>query len=103
MKKVFSVLLASAALASISMAATGSWEGWVSDDRCGAKVDPVCSKTCLQQGAKIVFVTTDKAVIKVTNPSVLKDHVGQHVRVKGDMDKGEGTLTISSVEPIKDK
>lgn len=103
MRKILSILLASAALTTISMAATGSWEGWVSDDRCGTKIDAACSKTCLQQGATVVFVTTDKTVIKVTNPAILKDHLGQHVRVKGDMDKGQGTLSVSSVEAIKDK
>jgi hypothetical protein len=103
MRKILSALLTSATLAAVATAATGSWDSWVSDDRCGAKIDPACSKTCLQQGAKVVFVTADKAVVKVTNPAKLQDHLGQHVRVKGDMDKGQGTLTGSSVELIKDK
>ena len=101
MKKILLGMFAVAALTTMSMAASGSWEGWVSDDRCGAKVDAECSKTCQKQGAQLVFVNTDKAVIKVTNPSLLKDHVGQHVRVKGDLDKEKNTLTVASIEPIK--
>ena len=101
MRKLLLGMFAMAALTTASMAASGSWEGWVSDDRCGAKVDAECSKTCLKQGAQLVFVNSEKAVIKVTNPAVLKDHVGQHVRVKGDLDKEKNTLTVASIEPIK--
>ena len=101
MRKILLGMFAIAVLTTMSMAASGSWEGWVSDDRCGAKVDAECSKTCLKQGAQLVFVNTDKAVIKVTNPSLLKHHVGQHVRVKGDLDKEKKTLTVASIEAIK--
>ena len=100
MKKMLFILLAAASMSTMSLAAAGSWDGWVSDDRCGAKVDAECSKTCLKQGAKLVFVTAEKSVVKVTNPDALKDHIGQHVRVKGTMDKDTNTLTVSDIKPI---
>jgi hypothetical protein len=30
----------------------------------------------------------------------LKDHVGQHVRVKGTLDKDTNMLTVSDIKPI---
>lgn len=100
MRKILLIMLAAASMSVTSLAASGSWEGWVSDNRCGAKIDAECSKTCLKQGATLVFVTTDKSVVKVTNPDALKDHVGQHVRVKGTLDKDKNVLTVSSIEPV---
>lgn len=103
MRKILLIMLAAASLSATSLAASGSWEGWVSDNKCGAKVDAECSKICLKQGATLVFVTTDKSVVKVTNPGALKDHVGQHVRIKGNLDKDKNILTVSSIEPIVGK
>jgi hypothetical protein len=100
MKRILFIVLAAASLSTTSFAASGSWEGWVSDNRCGAKVDAECSKTCLKQGATLVFVTAEKSVVKVTNPDALKDHVGQHVRVKGTLDKDTNMLTVSDIKPI---
>jgi hypothetical protein len=28
----------------------GSWTGWVSDAKCGAKVDAACAKKCAEAG-----------------------------------------------------
>ena len=103
MKKILFILLAVASMSVTSLAASVSWDGWVSDDRCGAKVDAECSKTCLKQGAKLVFVTTEKSVIKVKNPDALKDHVGQHVHINGTLDKDTNMLTVSDIKPIAGK
>jgi hypothetical protein len=35
------------------------FDGWVSDEKCGAKTDAECSKKCRAAGAKLVFVSTD--------------------------------------------
>src|SRR5271155_6052034 len=62
--------------------------GWVSDDKCGAKgandKAEACTKKCLAAGAKMVIVTDkDQKVLMVDNPDALKDHVGHHIAVTG--------------------
>lgn len=64
--------------------------GWVSDDKCGAKgandKAEACTKKCLAAGAKMVIVTDkDQKVLMVDNPDALKDHVGHHVAVTGQV------------------
>lgn len=101
MKK--SVLMLSTVILSIAMASAtsgGVLTGWVSDAKCGANVNPDCAKKCAEAGEKIVFVTSDKKVLEVANPAALKGHAGEHVKVKGKT--VNGTLTVSSVQVIKD-
>src|SRR5580704_14669067 len=67
--------------------------GWVSDDKCGAKgandKAEACTKTCLAGGAKMVIVTDkDQKVLAVDNPDVLKDHVGHHIALTADVKRG---------------
>jgi hypothetical protein len=62
--------------------------GWVSDDKCGAKgandKAEACTKKCLDKGAKMVIVTDkDQKVLMVDNPDTLKDHIGHHIAVTG--------------------
>ena len=101
MKKLLLILLATFVISTTAFAKTVSWEGWVSDDRCGAKVNAACSKKCLEQGATLVFVTSDKSVIEVTNPDTLKGLAGERVKVTGNFDKG--VLTVSNVQVVKGK
>ena len=66
-------------------------KGWVSDSMCGAKGaaagHEACAKACLSKGAKMVVVTDeDKKVLTVENPDALKDHVGHHVAVSGEIE-----------------
>lgn len=96
MKKVLATILFVGLAASMSLAGSGSWHGWVSDAKCGAKVDADCAKKCADAGEKLVFVNSDKTVIPVTNPEALKGHEGHHVTVKGNLENG--MLTVSSVE-----
>lgn len=72
------------------------FDGWVSDERCGAKVDAECSKKCLAQGAKLVFVSPDRTVVPVANQDVVKSFVGQHVTLKGKLDNG--ILTVNTIK-----
>lgn len=83
-----------------SAANGGALTGWVSDAKCGVNINPDCAKKCAEAGEKIVFVTSDKKVLEVSNPAVLKGHAGEHVKVKGKT--VNGTLTVSSVQVIKD-
>ena len=76
------------ALAFDDMGKSTTVNGWVSDDKCGAKgandKAEACTKKCLAAGAKMVIVTDkDQKVLMVDNPDALKDHVGHHVAVSG--------------------
>jgi len=73
------------------------FDGWVSDEKCGAKVDAECSKKCQAAGAKMVFVNPERAVIPVANQETLKSFAGQHVNIKGKLENG--ILTVDSVKP----
>lgn len=100
MKKFFAVAVFAALVSSLSLAEAGSWTGWVTDAKCAPKVNAECAKKCADAGEKLVFVNSDKTVMQVANPETLKGHEGHHVTVKGTVDKG--TLTISTVEMVKD-
>jgi hypothetical protein len=65
-------------------------KGWVTDSACGAKganaAAMECTKKCLAKGAKMVVVTDgDQKVLMVDNPEALKDHIGHHVTVTGEV------------------
>ena len=101
MKKLVGAFFLVCALVANMAAANQTWDGWVSDTQCGAKVDKACSKKCLEQGAELVFVTSDKNVIQVTNPDKLKGLEGDHVKLTGTLK--DGMITVASVTPIKGK
>jgi hypothetical protein len=99
MKKVLVVLLAVTfvfcltALAFDDMAKSTTVNGWVADDKCGAKGAnagaEACTKKCLAAGAKMVIVTDkDQKVLAVDNPDALKGHEGHHIAVTGEV-KGD--------------
>jgi hypothetical protein len=98
MRKVLVVLLAVtfvlalSAMAFDDMGKSTTVNGWVSDDKCGAKgandKAEACTKKCLAAGAKMVIVTdTDQKVLAVDNPDALKGHEGHHIAVTGHMEK----------------
>ena len=76
------------AMAFDDMGKTTTVNGWVSDDKCGAKgandKAEACTKKCLAAGSKMVIVTDkDQKILMVENPDSLKDHVGHHIAVTG--------------------
>lgn len=80
------------ALAFDDMSKSTTVNGWVVDDKCGAKGahagSEECTKKCLAGGAKMVIVTDgDQKVIAVENPDALKGHEGHHMAVTGAMGK----------------
>jgi len=85
--------------AAAATAATSNFSGWVSDEQCGARVDAKCNKLCYSKGVKLVFVSSDKKVLAVTNQDSLKNFVGQQVTIQGSLQNG--ALMITSVKPIK--
>jgi hypothetical protein len=94
-------VLALSAMAFDDMGKSMTVNGWVSDDKCGAKgandKAEACTKKCLAAGAKMVIVTDkDQKVLAVENPDALKDHVGHHVTVTGTMSKD--SMKVESVK-----
>ena len=80
-----------------------SWDGWISDSKCGAKGanadHAACAKGCISKGEKPVFVSdTDQQVINIDNPKSVAGHEGQHVKVTGTMKNG--TLHVDKVAQI---
>jgi hypothetical protein len=81
------------AMAFDNMGKSTTINGWVSDDKCGAKgandKAEACTKKCLDKGAKMVIVTDkDQKVLMVDNPDALQAHIGHHVAVTGEV-KGD--------------
>lgn len=101
MKKILAVVLFTALVGSFTFAATGTWDGWVSDAKCGAKFNADCAKKCAEAGQPLVLVTSDKKVIEVANSDALKAHAGHHVTVTGEMK--DGKLNVTKVEMAKDQ
>ena len=109
MKKIALMLLAAAFLVSVSAAKDSAKpkatkiNGWVSDEKCGAKDvgNADCVKKCAEAGSKLVIVSEkDKSVINVDNEDALKGHEGHHVRVTGTM--SNGTLHVDKVDMLKE-
>jgi hypothetical protein len=89
----FCFVLALSAMAFDDMGKSMTVNGWVSDDKCGAKgandKAEACTKKCLAAGAHMVIVTDkDQKVLMVDNPDALKGHEGHHIAVMGSV-KGD--------------
>ena len=109
MKKVLLIclavcfVLALSALAFDDMAKSSTVNGWVSDDKCGAKGAnagaAACTKKCLDGGAKMVVVTDgDQKVLAFENPDALNGHEGNHVAVTGSV--GKDSIKVASVKML---
>jgi len=92
MKKLLLVLLAVSLLffmvGLVAAADSQTVNGYVSDSMCGAKGakdgHTDCMNKCVSKGAKYVIVTdSDKKVLAVDNPDVLKGHEGHHIAATG--------------------
>ena len=109
MRKVVSICLAVcfvfalSAVALDDMGKSGTVNGWVVDDQCGAKAAHAgaedCTKKCLAKGAKMVVVTDgDNQVLTVENPDALKGREGHHVAVTGML--GKDSIKVESVKML---
>ena len=84
-----------------------SWDGWISDSKCGAKganaAHADCAKKCIGMGEKPVFVSDkDQKVIGIDNPDAVTGHEGHHVKVTGTMD-ANGMLHVDKVTMLAQK
>jgi hypothetical protein len=99
----FCFVLALSAMAFDDMGKSMTVNGWVSDDKCGAKGAnagaEACTKKCLSAGAHAVIVTDkDQKVLAVDNPDALKGHEGHHIAATGSV-KGD-SIHVDSVKML---
>jgi len=105
--RMASITAAALFAASMTMAADGSWTGWISDSNCGAKGANAkageCTTKCVKEkGAKYVFVNdADQKVYVVDAQDKVAAHAGHHVTVKGNVE-GD-TLKLSSIDMAPEK
>jgi hypothetical protein len=109
MRKVLVILLAVTFVLVLSsfafddMGKSATVNGWVVDDKCGAKGAnagaEACTKKCLAAGAKMVIVTDkDSKVLAVDNPDALKGHEGHHIAATGTV-KGD-SIHVDSMKML---
>jgi len=109
MRKVLAICLAVgfvfalSAMAFDDMGKSATVNGWVVDDKCGAKGAnagaEACTKKCLAAGAKMVIVTDkDQKVLMVENPDALKGHEGHHIAATGSI-KGD-SIHVDSMKML---
>jgi hypothetical protein len=108
MKLRFAAILVVALFGTLAIAGDGSWTGYVTDSKCGAKGAhegaAECTVKCMKEGAKLVFVNdADKKVYAIADQDKVAAHAGHHVAVKGSVE-GD-TLTVASIDmaPAKSK
>jgi hypothetical protein len=109
MKRTFALLtclallsLLLAPVAATAAAAAGSWNGWITDEACGAKganaAHKACAEKCIEKGGKLVlYNNADKKLYKLDKQDVAKQHIGHEVTVKGKAD-GQ-SIAVDSIEP----
>ena len=90
MKKAL-VVLALAALLAPALASADSWNGWITDEHCGAKGAKAghadCAKKCMDQGGKLVFFNSaDQKLYSLDNQKLAEEHLGHEVVVTGTAD-----------------
>jgi len=106
MKKTALVMIGLLLCSMLAMASPkdNSWDGWISDAKCGAKGanagHAACAKKCVESGEKPVLVTDkDQKVVAIDNPAAVAGHEGQHVKVTGTM-TDSGSLHVDKVSPL---
>ena len=108
MKVRFATLTAATLFAAaLTMAADGSWTGYISDSQCGVKgandKAGECTTKCVKEhGAKYVFVNdADKKVYAIDDQDKVAAHAGHHVTVKGTA-SGD-SIKLASVDMAPEK
>ncbi len=94
-------LLVSLFAGALAVAGDGSWTGYITDSKCGAKAAHEgareCTIKCAKAGEKLVFVNdADKKVYAIDDQDKVAAHAGHHVVVKGTVE-GD-SLKLSSIE-----
>jgi len=106
MKKTTTLLLTVLALIALALplaaaGTKGSWTGWITDDKCGAKgakaEHKACSEKCLGEGHKLVFYNNaDKKLYSLDKQDAAKANLGHEVKVTGEAEGA--TIKVESIE-----
>src|SRR3974390_2174792 len=106
MKKValMAIGLMLAAIWAAASPPTVTFDGWISDSKCGAKganaAHAQCAKKCVEGGEKPVLVTDkDQKVMPIDNPSAITGHEGEHVKVTGTL-TASGAVHVDKVTAL---
>jgi hypothetical protein len=77
-----------------------SWEGVISDAKCGKahaeKLNEKCVQSCVKGGQAAVFVTSEGKVLKIHNPEAVAEHLGHKVTLTGKL--MDGAVHVDSVK-----
>jgi hypothetical protein len=100
------VALILAPVTAVAASTSGSWNGWITDEACGAKganaAHKDCAMKCIAKGGKLVLYNTgDKQIYSLDNQSLAKEHIGHEVTVTGSVD-GKA-ITVSAIAPAAAK
>jgi hypothetical protein len=92
----------------LAIAGDGSWTGYITDSKCGAKAAhegaAECTVKCVKEGAKYVFVNdSDKKIYTIDEQEKVSAHAGHHVTVKGSVEGDNLKLTSIDMAPAKGK
>jgi len=92
----------------LTIAGDGSWVGYITDSKCGAKAAhegaAECTVKCVKEGAKYVFVNdADKKVYAIDDQEKVAAHAGHHVTVKGSVEGDNLKVTSVDMAPAKGK
>jgi hypothetical protein len=92
------------ALSTLTFAKDKTWNGWISDAKCGSKVNAECAKKCIQQGNQAAVLVTDdsKQVVQIHNQDAVKEHAGHHVKVTGKQ-MADGSIHVDKVTMLPDQ
>jgi len=94
-------------LASLAVAADGSWTGWVTDTACAAKGNSAahadCAVKCVKdKGAKwALYNESDKSVWVLSDQDGAAKMAGKMVTVKGTADPATKSIKVASMEEAK--
>jgi hypothetical protein len=99
---VFAVALG---VASLAFGQEGSWTGWVTDSKCGAKGASAnhaeCAAKCVKEkGAKWALYNPDDKSVTVLSgdEATMQKMAGKKVKVKGTMDKEKKEIKVTTME-----
>jgi len=97
---LFPSLQASAQVASEGAARAERWNGWITDDHCGAKganaEHKECAEKCFKKGVKLVLYSSqDNRLYELDRPDLARENLGHPVTVIGTL--AGNLITIASI------
>jgi hypothetical protein len=108
MKKTFVVLVVlvlTVGFSGLSIAAEGSWMGYISDSACAkdfakssTEKHVACAKSCVAKGGHWALSMKDGLVLLDVDKDTAEKNLGQMVTVKGTLDEATNTVKVDSVE-----